>query len=299
MEFSALIQQGSGNAWLFFPTAIFLGALHGLEPGHSKTMIAAFIIAVRGTIPQAILLGLSAAFSHVIIVWVLAMAALSWGDELIAEHSEPYLIVASGIIIILMALWMARRGWLDLRAANAVHAPHDHGHKHDHSETAHATHDHGHKHDHSETAHATHDHGHNHPKQEDFTSQKEYMDAHQKMHQQDIQKRFSNQTITTGQIILFGLTGGLIPCTASVAVLLICIQLKEWALGMAMVGAFSIGLAMAMVGVGMAAAWGVAHASNRFKEFDKMARRLPLLSSSLIFLVGVFMLVNGWNHLPG
>ena len=26
-----------GNAWLFFPSAILLGALHGLEPGHSKT----------------------------------------------------------------------------------------------------------------------------------------------------------------------------------------------------------------------------------------------------------------------
>ncbi|MEQ1714521.1 MAG: hypothetical protein ABL907_00830, partial [Hyphomicrobium sp.] len=32
------------------PVAVLLGALHGLEPGHSKTMMAAFIIAVRGTI---------------------------------------------------------------------------------------------------------------------------------------------------------------------------------------------------------------------------------------------------------
>jgi ABC-type nickel/cobalt efflux system permease component RcnA len=26
-------------AWLYFPSAILLGALHGLEPGHSKTMM--------------------------------------------------------------------------------------------------------------------------------------------------------------------------------------------------------------------------------------------------------------------
>ena len=42
-----LLQQGTAHAWLFVPTAILLGALHGLEPGHSKTMMAAFIIAVR------------------------------------------------------------------------------------------------------------------------------------------------------------------------------------------------------------------------------------------------------------
>lgn len=46
-DFTSLLQQG--NAWLFIPSAILLGALHGLEPGHSKTMMAAFIVAVRGT----------------------------------------------------------------------------------------------------------------------------------------------------------------------------------------------------------------------------------------------------------
>ena len=55
--FSELLNQGTAHAWLFIPSAILLGALHGLEPGHSKTMMAAFIIAVRGTVMQAVLLG--------------------------------------------------------------------------------------------------------------------------------------------------------------------------------------------------------------------------------------------------
>lgn len=58
-----LLQQGTTHAWLFVPTAILLGALHGLEPGHSKTMMAAFIIAIRGTVGQAVLLGLSGVIS--------------------------------------------------------------------------------------------------------------------------------------------------------------------------------------------------------------------------------------------
>src|ERR1700741_4506704 len=68
-----LLQQGTTHAWLFVPTAILLGALHGLEPGHSKTMMAAFIIAVRGTVGQAVLLGLCATISHTAVVWVIAL----------------------------------------------------------------------------------------------------------------------------------------------------------------------------------------------------------------------------------
>jgi nickel/cobalt exporter len=43
-----LIHENAGHPWLFILSAILLGALHGLEPGHSKAMMAAFIIAVRG-----------------------------------------------------------------------------------------------------------------------------------------------------------------------------------------------------------------------------------------------------------
>ena len=66
-DFTSLLQQG--NAWLFIPSAILLGALHGLEPGHSKTMMAAFIVAVQGTLKQAVLLGLAATVSHTAVVW--------------------------------------------------------------------------------------------------------------------------------------------------------------------------------------------------------------------------------------
>jgi len=57
-----------GHGWLFLPAAVLLGALHGLEPGHSKTMMASFIISIRGTVAQAALLGLSAAFSHTLVI---------------------------------------------------------------------------------------------------------------------------------------------------------------------------------------------------------------------------------------
>ncbi len=72
MDFVALLQQGNG--WFFIPSAILLGALHGLEPGHSKTMMAAFIVAVKGTVKQAVMLGLAATLSHTAIVWLMLLA---------------------------------------------------------------------------------------------------------------------------------------------------------------------------------------------------------------------------------
>ena len=89
-DFSQALSQGSAHAWLYIPTAILLGALHGLEPGHSKTMMAAFIVAIRGTVTQAVLLGLSAAFSHSLIIWLLAAVALKYGSQWNAETTEPY-----------------------------------------------------------------------------------------------------------------------------------------------------------------------------------------------------------------
>jgi nickel/cobalt exporter len=123
-DLSHLLQQSSAHAWLFVPSAILLGALHGLEPGHSKTMMAAFIIAVRGTVLQAVLLGLSATISHTAIVWAIALAGLYFGQELSGDRSEAYLQLVSAIIIVCIAGWMVWRTWRD------QHHTHDHDHHH-------------------------------------------------------------------------------------------------------------------------------------------------------------------------
>ena len=72
-------------------------------------------------------------------------------------------------------------------------------------------------------------------------------------------ERFSSREVTSGQIITFGLTGGLIPCPAAITVLVICLQLKEFTLGAGLVLCFSIGLALTLVLSGAGAAIGVRH----------------------------------------
>lgn len=354
-----LLQQGATNAWLFIPSAILLGALHGLEPGHSKTMMAAFIIAVRGTVTQAILLGLSATVSHTAVVWAVALGGQYFGQQWGSEASEPYFQMASAVLIVGIAFWMIWRTW---REQQAEHDHHHHlgdetrridtGHgaialevfeegvpprwrvrceagakfaaaevsvltirpdgaqqmfqfvdrgeflesveeiPEPHAFRARVTLRHGgHGHDFDLEFHE-HDHAHGLD-----VSLGDYEDAHARAHAADIQRRFANRNVTTGQIVLFGLTGGLIPCPAAITVLLLCIQLKQISLGVLLVLCFSIGLALTMVTAGILAALSVKHVASRWTGFATFARRAPYASGVLIILVGLYMGFEGWQGL--
>lgn len=283
---SEVFNAGAANAWIFAPTAIALGALHGLEPGHSKTMMAAFIVAVRGTAAQAVLLGLSATASHTAIVWIVALAGMYFGSQWTGEGGEAWLEIVSGVLILCVAAWMA---WSTWRAAPAqVHHDHDHGHGHDH----HHDHHHGHSHSH-------HHHTRPAPQVEAFEQDlllvdpEDAADEHERAHALDINRRFAGRKVTTGQIILFGLTGGLIPCPASITVLLLCLQVGRIGLGAVLVLCFSIGLALTLTLFGVVAALGLRHASARWPGLEALAARAPYLSGALISLVGLYTLYLG------
>jgi len=295
-----------GNAWLFVPSAILLGALHGLEPGHSKTMMAAFIIAVRGTLTQAVLLGLAATVSHTAVVWLIALGGMYFGQQWSAEASEPWMQVISAVLIIGVAAWMLWRTSQDKAACFHDHGDGAHGHDHDHD---HHDHD-GHAHAHEGHDHAHHDdgaacdHGHAHAHAHahapaaplvDTTG----MDAHARGHADDIQRRFAGREVTTGQIVMFGLTGGLIPCPASITVLLLCLQLKRIALGATLVLGFSVGLALTMVASGVVAALGVKHLSKRVSggRMSELAAKAPYFSGGLILIVGLYVGYQGLHAL--
>lgn len=278
-EFSTLLQQG--NAWFFIPSAILLGVLHGLEPGHSKTMMAAFIIAIKGTIKQAVMLGLAATLSHTAVVWLIALGGMYISKAFTAQAVEPWLQFVSAIIILGTAFWMFWRTWQGEQNWLAqTHHDHDHGHHHHH--------------------HHDHDHDHNHAALAGLNEgSKEYQDAHERAHATDIQRRFAGKEVTNGQILLFGLTGGLIPCPAAITVLLICIQLKAFTLGATMVLCFSLGLAITLVTVGVGAAISVQQAAKRWSGFNTLARKAPYFSSVLIAMVGVYMGIHGYMGIVG
>ncbi|MEM9433072.1 MAG: nickel/cobalt efflux transporter [Pseudomonadota bacterium] len=263
-----MIEAGSANPLLLFAFALLLGALHGLEPGHSKTMMAAYIIAVHGTVKQAVLLGVSAAFSHSIIVWVLAMIALFWGNELIGEQLEPWFIIISGVLVLGIAVWML---WNQMRPRD-THHHHHHHHDHTHSDDASQNH------------------------AEVVGLDDAHMDAHARAHAEEIRTRLASGRTGTWQTILFGLSGGLIPCPAAITVFILCLHLGKVALGVTLVSAFSLGLALTLVVVGVVAAVGLKAVTARTSRFDAVMAAAPWLSAALIALIGVLIIWTGLGH---
>lgn len=162
-----------------------------------------------------------------------------------------------------------------------------HGHDYEHHHHHHHHHDHDHEHHQDHEHH--HDQGHHH-----HHEYGEYQDAHARAHANDIKRRFDGREVINWQILLFGLTGGFIPCPAAITVLLICIQLKALTLGATLVVSFSIGLALTLVTVGVGAAISVQQVAKRWSGFNTLAKRAPYFSSLLIGLVGVYMGVHGF-----
>jgi nickel/cobalt transporter (NicO) family protein len=373
MDITTLISQGA-NLWILIPSAIVLGALHGLEPGHSKTMMASFIIAIRGTVWQAIMLGVAATVSHTAIVWVIALVGLYFGSQYSNGLIEPYLQILSAVVIVGIATWMFVQTYKSQHACFVSHcddAHEEHGHHH-HDEsfdietdlgkltlsifeenqpprfrvsgevlgrvnssnitvrtdradgktqifTLKANKDFLESIDEIPEPHEfvarvqtiedgnvdaydvefvehNHEHVHEELKGLDITSPG-YQDAHELAHAHDIRRRFANKEVTNTQILLFGLTGGLIPCPATITVLLLCLQLKKIAFGAALVLGFSIGLALTLVLTGVISALSVNYMSKKFTGFGDIVRKAPYFSSVLILCVGLYIGYEGLIHL--
>jgi nickel/cobalt exporter len=157
----------------------------------------------------------------------------------------------------------------------------------------------GHSHDY-EQHFAEHDHCHD----EETAGLKigrdgEFMDAHERAHADDITRRFGGRNVATSQILLFGLTGGLIPCPAAITVLLLCLQLKQITLGVILVLFFSVGLAVTMVSAGVLASLSVKHIGKRWSGFSTFARRAPYASGGLMVIIALYMGISGWIGLNG
>jgi ABC-type nickel/cobalt efflux system permease component RcnA len=119
---SDLLARSTDSFWSFALialTAFALGCLHGLEPGHGKTVLAFTLVGAHATVRQAAILALALTFAHTIAV-VLLGAALFLFAGFASETVFGWLALASGIAVAFI-------GARSLNAAIAhARAPHEH-----------------------------------------------------------------------------------------------------------------------------------------------------------------------------
>ena len=128
-------QQQPWHDGLALAVAIGLGVLHALEPGHGKTVVAAYLVGTRGTPRHALYLGLIVTATHTAGVYLLGAVTLYLSHYIVPERLYPWLGGISGLLITSLGCGLFLRRYGDKSQAHT----HIHSHAH-HHETIH--HDH-------------------------------------------------------------------------------------------------------------------------------------------------------------
>ncbi|MDQ3707060.1 MAG: hypothetical protein M3437_17910 [Chloroflexota bacterium] len=276
--------------------AFAMGAAHALSPGHGKTIVAAYLVGTRGTPKHAAFLGLTVTFTHTIGVFLLGVVVLSLQQYVVPETIYPWLGFASGVLIMLVgiSLFVQRfRYWQRSRATSlAVAHTHDgHTHDHDHSHD----HDHDHDHDHAHNLSHEHDHDHAHAHDHDHEHEHDHDPAvphsHGPFSRPHTHLPANGQPVTLGSLLALGISGGIIPCPSALVVLLASIRLARVDLGLMLILAFSLGLAVVLTGIGLLTVWGKGLV-GRVKFNKGLLSRLPMASALAVSCLGIFLAIN-------
>jgi len=275
----AMLGSGDLSASLIAATllaAMVWGAGHALTPGHGKAIVGAYLIGSRSTPWHAVYLGLTVTLTHTFGVLALGLVALFASRYVLPEQLYPWLGAVSGLIVVGMGLFMLRQRVRPLMARYISHRRdhHDHGH-HDLGTTGHShEHIHGHHqgdyvhgHDHLHTNGHSHEHGPGH--------------SH-------LPPGADGSPVTWRSLLLLGISGGLLPCPSALVLLLAAVSMNRAAFGMALVVAFSLGLAAVLTVVGLLFVKG-SRIVQQVPRLTAWGRYLPVASALVITVLGVVL----------
>ena len=124
LSLSAQIQAfANGGGWgallAFLPLGILFGAAHALTPGHSKTILATYLMGSPLGLVRGLAVSLALSFTHVAMSVVIALLALPLvSATLVGVGRAPLLEDVSRGLLGLIGLWMVVRA---VRRAPHVH----------------------------------------------------------------------------------------------------------------------------------------------------------------------------------
>jgi len=255
-----------GVGLICLAVAFGLGALHAFEPGHGKTMVAAYLVGSRGTPRHAVLLGLMTTFTHTVSVFLLGFVTIFLSRYIMPEKMTKILGILSGLSIVWIgALMLFRRSQKLMGHSHGNHG-HSHGpHSHDHA------HDHDHRHARFHGHGRSPEHNHHHVPEE----------------------------ITMGSLIALGASGGMVPCPAALILLLTCISLGRPGFGMMLLLSFSVGLAIVLMATGLIVLYAKNLVPERHRNSESgFMRAMPVVSAAIIVVIGVVMTGVSLGWLP-
>jgi nickel/cobalt exporter len=275
--------------------AAALGALHAMSPGHGKTVVGAYLVGSRGTAKHAAFLGMTVTLTHTSSVFALGLLTLFASHYVLPEKLFPFLSLVSGAIVLVIGLTLFVRrlrssfGWAGHQDSHGhgdshLHSDsHDHGdsHLHMHADASGHVHDHGHGHRHDSGA-LTHSHGETltHSDGETRTH------SHGGREHSHLPPGADGAPLTWRSLLALGVSGGLLPCPSALVVMLSAISLGRVGYGLALILAFSVGLAATLTAVGLLFVYASRFVQGRRASEGRVVKVLPALSALVIACVG-------------
>ena len=256
-EIMAKKELGLGVILAALAVAVGLGAFHALEPGHGKTLVAAYLVGSRGTVKHAVLLGLIVTTAHTAGVYLLGAITLYASKYIVPERLYPWLGAISGVMIAALGLILLVRRYQG-RNGMPGQSHHHHG-AHDHA---------AHVHHHENGPEHAHGHHHHHG-------------GHTQHHHE------VNQVVSLKQLLALGISGGIVPCPAALVVLLSAVAMQRIGFGLLLIVAFSVGLAAVLIAIGMLMVYARQFMARFQGEGQWTTRWLPITSSAFILLAGI------------
>ena len=250
--------------------AAVVGAFHAATPGHGKTLMAAYLVGSRGTVRDALGLGLTVTVAHTIGVFALGAIVVVAGAALPSERLLPMLGLVSGVIVTLLGASML----IQRVRARRHHATDDHGHAH--HDSADRDPDHGHTHVDEESQAGWHSHG-------------PLRHTHLPSSEGPLRRR---------NLLALGLVGGLVPSASAILIFVGSIAAGRPALGMILTVAFGAGMAAVLVGVGIL----LVKARSLVERIPnpglgRMLAYAPLVSAVVFLVVGAVITVQSGQQL--
>jgi nickel/cobalt exporter len=253
-RFTELIStQGKLSLWVLFSAALIaagLGALHALEPGHGKTVVAAYLVGSRGTARHAVLLGIVVTAAHTTGVYLLGGLTLYASRYIVPEQLYPWLGAISGLSVAGLGVFIFLRHWTGETGEHS-HAP---GQQHSHWFLSMFR-----------------------PATPAVLANRAASSADSKPVERGLSLR---------ELCMLGITGGIVPCPAALVVLLSAFSLHRIGFGLFLITAFSLGLAAVLVIVGLTMVYAKRVMSTRMQSGNSL-RFLPFLSSAFMVVLGV------------
>lgn len=260
------------------------GCVHAMSPGHGKTIVGAYLVGSRATPVHALFLAATTTITHTAGVFAVGGITLFASNLIDPEKLDPWLSLISGLLVAFIGLklllersktklvvrteflkkiknkifnkkWFLRTKLLTTNREEPVNLLNRGSWEREFKPVK------------ADISHHYHDHG----------------DGRIHSH---LPPGADGSPITWKSLLALGISGGLLPCPSALVMLLSASALGNVGLGMTLVVAFSLGLALVLSAIGLI----LVYAKRNFNKLPKQItaiKFMPTISAMFVMLLGL------------